>query len=151
MNVLKKLALALALAAAIPLALAQFRPGMTLAEIEAEVATQVAAGRTVNEVAGDALGAGLEPGLVTAAMINAGVAPLVAIGAVLNTGGPREAVRAGALAAGVPINEVVAMINYWIPGTPGGLVGASVTTSSETSAGVSGLGGGGGGQLASPN
>jgi len=151
MKLLKSLAFALLMVAAAPSSNAEFRRDMTLAEIEGEVAIQVAAGRSVNDVAASALGAGLEAGLVTAAMINAGVAPLVAIGAVLNTGGPREAVRAGALAGGVPIDEALAMIEYWIPGVSGGTVGRSVTSSSETTSNVSGLGSSGSGPIASPN
>lgn len=151
MKLLKSFALAVVMATLVPFAHAEFREDMTLAEIEREIAAQIAAGRSVNEVAAGALGTGLEPGLVTAAMINAGVAPLVAIGAVLNTGGPREAVRAGALAGGVPIDEAVAMIEYWIPGVSGGTVGRSVTTSSETTSGVGATGGSGGGPIASPN
>jgi hypothetical protein len=150
-KVLQAVALAAALASLAPFAQAEFRSGMTLAEIETEVAAQMAAGRSAQDIAGEALGVGLEPGLVTNAMINAGIAPLVAIGAAINNGAPREAVRAGAIAAGVPLDEALAMIERWLPGAAGGTVGRSVTTSSETTSGVSGLGSSGSGQVASPN
>jgi hypothetical protein len=151
MKLLKKLAFALALIAAIPLAIAQFRADMTLAEVEDEVSTQVSAGRTANDVASDALGAGLEPGLVTAAMINAGVAPLIAIGAAINAGAPREAVRAGAIAAGVPIHEAVAMILVWVPEAAGDYYGASLVSASEPTPDLGSTGGSGSGPIASPN
>jgi hypothetical protein len=151
LKLLQGIAFAVALACLAPLAQAEFRQDMTLAEIETEVAAQTTAGRSAQDIAGEALGAGLEPGMVTTAMINAGIAPLVAIGAAINNGAPREAVRAGAIAAGVPIDEAIAMIERWLPGASGGTVGRSVTASSETTSGVSGLGSSGSGQIASPN
>jgi hypothetical protein len=151
MKLLKQLAFALALTALVPLAQAEFRRDMTLPELETEVRAQVAAGRGVNDVAGEALGAGLEPGLVTVAMINAGVAPLVAIGATINAGAPREAVRAGALAGGVPIHEAVAMIIVWLPEVTGEYYGASLITASDPTPDLGSAGGSGGGPIASPN
>jgi hypothetical protein len=151
MNWLKKLAFVLALMAASPSALAEFRSGMTLGEMEDEVVTQVSAGRTVNDIANAAFGVGLEPGLVTVAMINAGVAPLVAIGATINAGAPREAVRAGALAGGVPNHEAVAMILVWLPEAAGNYYGASLISASEPTPDLGSSGGSGGGPIASPN
>jgi len=151
MKLLKKLALALALAALVPLAQAEFRRDMALAETETEVRDQLAAGRGVNDIAGEALGVGLEPGLVTAAMINAGVAPLIAIGAAINAGAPREAVRAGAIAAGVPIHEALAMIVVWLPEVAGDYYGASLVTTSDPTPDLGSSGGSGGGTIASPN
>jgi len=151
LKLLQAIALAIALALLTPLAQAQFRSEMTLAEIEAEVAALSAAGRSVNDIASEALGVGLEPGLVTAAMINAGVAPLVAIGATINNGAPREAVRAGAIAAGVPIHEAVAMINVWLPYVEGEEYGYSVATSSDPTPDLGSAGGTGAGPIASPN
>jgi len=145
------IALAIALACLAPLAQAEFRSGMTLAEIETEVAAQTAAGRSAQDIAGEALGVGLEPGLVTAAMINAGLAPLVAIGAAINNGAPREAVRAGAIAAGVPIHEAVAMIKVWLPEVAGREYGYSVATSSDPTPDLGSAGGTGSGPIASPN
>jgi len=151
MTLLKNLAFALVLAAMTLTAHAEFRTDMTLAEIEAEVRAQVSAGRTVNEISGDAIGVGLDAGLVTAAMINAGVAPLVAIGAAINTGAPREAVRAGAMAAGVPIREAEAMILAWVPEAAGNYYGASIVSSTDPTPDLGSAGGSGGGQIASPN
>jgi hypothetical protein len=148
---LQAIALAIALAFLAPLAQAEFRSGMTLAEVEAEVAAQTTAGRSAQDIAGEALGAGLEPGMLTTAMINAGIAPLVAIGAAINNGAPREAVRAGAIAAGVPIHEAVAMIVYWLPEVDGKEYGYSVATSSDPTPDLGSAGGSGAGPIASPN
>jgi len=151
LKLVQSIALATGLVLLAPLAQAEFRSGMTLAEIETEVAAQTAAGRSAQEIAGEALGVGLEPGLVTAAMINAGVAPLVAIGAAINNGAPRESVRAGAIAAGVPIHEAVAMIKYWLPEVDSKEYGYSVATSSDPTPDLGSAGGSGSGPIASPN
>jgi hypothetical protein len=151
MKLLKKLAFAIALAASIPLAQAEFRQDMALVEIEAEVRDQIASGRGVNDVARDALGVGLDPGIVTAAMINAGVAPLVAIGATINAGAPREAVRAGALAGGVPIGEALTMIVVWLPEANSESFGYSLLSASDPTPDLGSSGGSGGGPIASPN
>jgi hypothetical protein len=151
LKLLQAIACAVALACLAPLAQAEFRQDMTLAEVETEVAAQTTAGRSAQDIAGEALGAGLEPGMVTTAMINAGIAPLVAIGAAINNGAPREAVRAGAIAAGVPIHEAVAMIVYWLPEVKGKEYGYSLATSSDPSPDLGSSGGSGSGPIASPN
>jgi hypothetical protein len=151
MKLLQRVVFAIALAAVMPLAQAEFRQDMMLAEIETEVRDQMAAGRGVNDVAREALGVGLDPGLVTAAMINVGVAPLVAIGATINAGAPREAVRAGALAGGVPINEALTMIVVWLPEAKSERFGYTLTSASDPTPDLGSAGGSGGGTIASPN
>lgn len=125
---LRTLLVALALAALAPLAAAQFQPGMSLEQVEAEVKIQLAANRTLDQIAAAALAAKLDAAVVTAAMIHvtgtnnaAGVvtamlradAPLdVVVQTALQEGAGRGEVTRGAIAAGVsPQNISIAIAN----------------------------------------
>ena len=159
---LRNLIAALSLAAFAPIAAAVFQAGMSVEQIEAEVKIQLAAGATLGQIAQRALAAGLNPGLVTAALVTSSGNPVAAVSAMMNAGAPvqvgadaafgegasRDSVTQGALAAGVPLATVqVAIQNS--PTTD--FTSSPAGTSSSTPTGSAGAGGGGTGSTASPS
>ena len=149
---------ALALAVYAVLATAAFNPGMSIEQIEAEINAQLAQGATLQQVAVSALGAGLDAGVVTAAMVTASGNAAGAVGAMvtagapiqrvvsasLNAGATQDAVRQGAIGAGVSPDIVNAAILTALAETATRPDSPSVTTPT----GATGPGGGG---IASPS
>jgi len=151
----KSLLVALAIATLAPAAHAQFQKNMSIAQIEAQVQTQLGQGQTLRQVAQAALAAGLDAGVLTAAMINVTNNGAGVIGAVIQAGGqPREVIQA-AIAAGVdPGTAQTAAINVGVTNavaaeavTAAGLTLSEVTRPSGVTTTVPS----GGGGSASPN
>ena len=137
---LKRFLAVVTFAAFAPLAFAQFQPGMNVEQTEAEVKVRFAAGATLAQMARQALAAGLNPGLVTAALINA----------TDNASGVSvDAVTQGALSAGVPLAAVqTAIAASPFTGSPA----TTGTAGTSTPTGSAGAGGGGtGSSTASPS
>jgi len=97
---------ALALALFAPLAAAQFQPGMSVEQIEAQVKTQLAAGTTLEQIALQALAAGLDASIVTAALVTSSGNPAGAVSAMISAGVPVQTVVDAALAAGASADSV---------------------------------------------
>lgn len=139
MKQFSSLLLAMALAFA-PAAFAQFKKGMTPAQVEAAVAADLKKpGANADSIAKAALAAGIDAGTLTVAMINNKVAGDVAVQAVIRAGGDVVAVVNAALNAGVPVATVTiaakkaganpATVDNAVaqrqPGQPGGQPGQS--------------------------
>jgi hypothetical protein len=158
---LKTFLATLALAAFAPLAAAQFQAGMSVEQIEAQVKSQLATGATLAQIAQQALAAGLDAGLVTAALVTSSGNPADAVSAMLSAGAPvqvvvdaalgagasTDSVTQGAVAAGVPPTTVQAAI---LASAGSGSIGSPSGTYS-TPTGAAGAGGGGTGSTASPS
>jgi len=101
------LAISVAMMFAAGAAQAAFTSGMTAAQILAEVkAQQQPGGICPSSVATNAVNAGLDSGVVMAAMINAGGAPDTAGADLIRAGGDATVVMQAALVAGADVNLV---------------------------------------------
>ena len=72
---IRQLALALSLAVAAPFAAAAFQPGMSLAQVAAEVKAQLAAKATLLQIVQEALAAKVDPAVLNTVLVNAGFSP----------------------------------------------------------------------------
>jgi hypothetical protein len=159
---LRNLVAALSLAAFAPIAAAVFQAGMSVEQIEAEVKIQLAANRTLDQIAAAALAANLDAAVVTAAMIHvtgtnnaAGVvtamlragAPLdVVVQTALQEGAGRGEVTRGAIAAGVSPQNIAFAIANAIE-----VINGQTGTLDRSINAITPSGAGGGGGTASPS
>ena len=125
-SAMKKLFAALVVSAAFfaPSAFAQFSTSQTPAQLQAAIAAQVAAGKSLADISKAALAAGVSAGSLTTAMLGTGAAGSNVIAAVIGAGGDAASVMDSALAAGVLPSVVrTEAINA---GVPLGLVNAQL-------------------------
>lgn len=150
---LRMFAMVAALAGAGLLTHAAFNSQMLLEQLEAEVSAQRDAGRSIDAIAVAALEAEAEAGQVAAAMVLAGYTPLSVVRAMLGAGALPTAVCAGLLAAGVRLAEAQSYFEPGVTGRPEACPPQPeiAASPSDTTPGVAGTGGRGGGALASPN
>lgn len=87
-------------------ALTQFQPGMTQAQLQQSVQTEVTGGKSIAQIAKAMLDAKVPADAVTTAMILAGLDPATVAQAVINAGGEAVQVINAALAAGVSSSVV---------------------------------------------
>ena len=150
----KRFILMTALLLAAPFAAAQFQPGMTLEQAEAQVKARQASGATAEQIAQEAAAAKVDAGVMTIAMINSGINAATVVQAMINSGATVQAVVNAAIAAGATPDSVtqgataanvsLAAIQTALASSSSGPTGATGSTGA-TSSGTSGAGAGGSG------
>ena len=119
---------------------ADFKAGMTVMQLQAEVKAQITSGKSAASIAKSGLDANVNLGDLTKAMIDSGVAPGVAISALIGAGAEPNAVQMAAERAGVPANDAASFVRA------ARLSSQSLTGRGSGSAGAGGTGSGGGGK-----